>query len=160
MSDENAENPQLTDEQTSTIARTMYEPTLRRMNILCSSLIQMTQNGDFALWAPMAVMHQQLGGLKWTSAAHCERFLHLIALTLNRAAEKMSVHALALHAAIEAKTPPPAFAGWTDEDTIAVYDEIDARYPRPAEPAEPPTPAVPQEPTNAEAGPRSTPSVD
>jgi hypothetical protein len=119
----------LTIQQTETIAKSLYGPTLQRMNTLCGTLIQMTQNGDFALWAPLAVMQDQLSALKWGNATAPERFLNLIATALSRYAALMSDHALALEAARLADAPLPPFQGWTDADSIAVYDEIEARYP-------------------------------
>lgn len=141
--------PQLTTEQSATIARTLYEPTIRRMNILCQSLITTTSNGDFALWAPLTVMQTQLADLKWGDTFGAERFLALIALTLRRFAEKCEVYQLAVAASRTAGAAPPPFPVWTDDDTIAVYTEIDARFPNgpvedPADPAAPPAPAAPE----------------
>ena len=134
MSDQNqTPDPahQLTKEQGATIARGLYQPTVRRMNVLCSSLISTTQNGDFALWAPMTVMQQQLLDLRWTDAPGAARFLSLIVLTLRRYAEKCEVYKLAYLASAEAGAPPPTFPAWEDDDTRAVYDEIDALFPLP-----------------------------
>lgn len=139
MSDQNqTPDPanQITKEQGAAIARGLYQPTVRRMNILCSSLISTTQNGDFALWAPMTVMQQQLLDLRWSDAPGAARFLSLIILTLRRYAEKCEVYKLAYLSASEAGAPLPTFPAWEDDDTRAVYDEIDALYPLPAPPAD------------------------
>jgi hypothetical protein len=119
----------LTPEQSNTIARTLYDPTIRRMNILCQSLIQTTGNGDFALWAPLTVMEAQFSDLKWSDARAPQRFLTLIVLALRRYAEKIEVHQLAVVAAMTAGVPLPPFAAWSDSDTVSLYDEIDARFP-------------------------------
>jgi hypothetical protein len=132
---------QLSPEQSNSIARTLYEPTIRRMNILCRSLIATTANGDFALWAPLSVMEAMFADLRWSDARSPQRFLALISLTLRRYAEKIEVHQLAVMAAMTAGATLPPFAAWSDLDTIAVYDEIDAQFPEP-EPA-PPPPAEP-----------------
>jgi hypothetical protein len=140
----------ITTEESTQIAKTLYEPTIHRMRILCNSLIQTTANGDFALWAPMAVMEGMLIDLKWSVAIAPERFLALISLTLRRYAEKCEVHQMAVMASKQAGAPMPAFQVWTNEDTIAVYDEIDAKYPKPdaadLPPAIEPPPGGPEDP--------------
>ena len=73
----------ITPEQSAVVARTLFLPTIQRMSILCSSLISTTANGDFALWAPLTVMEKMLADLKWSEALAPERFLALIALTLD-----------------------------------------------------------------------------
>src|SRR3990167_5662634 len=122
----------ITEHQSQTIARTLYEPTLRRINILLHSLITTTQNGDFALWAPLSVMEEQLRGLRWSDERSPERFLELIVLALRRYAEQIDVHRMAVVAARTAGVPAPPFMGWQETDTIALYDEIDAKYPHEA----------------------------
>lgn len=143
--------PQITLEQGAKIAAALYEPTIRRMNILCNALITTTSNGDFALWAPMTVMQQQLLELRWSDAPGAERFLALISLALRRYAEKCEVFRLSYVAAVKAGAPPPPFPTWQDPDTIVVYGEIDALYPI-APPAEAPAVA----PDGPPADPRGT----
>jgi hypothetical protein len=129
---------QITPEQSAVIARTLFQPTIQRMSILCRSLIQTTANGDFALWAPLTVMEAMLADLKWSESRAPERFLALIVLALRRYAEKCEVHHMAVIAARSAGAPIPPFEVWTDADTMAVYDQIDAQYPAPADDEEPP----------------------
>jgi len=139
--------PELTTDQSATIARTLFEPTIQRMCILCSSLVSVTTNGDFALWAPLTVMEHMLADLKWAEAQSPERFLALIALVLRRYAEKCEVHHMALVAAKSAGAPLPPYAVWTDKDTISIYDQIEAQYPKPPEPADEPADEPPADPS-------------
>jgi hypothetical protein len=131
------ENQTITEQQAAQVSAALYAPTIRRMTILCQSLVNTTQNGDFALWAPLATMENVLAELRWTDATAPERFLSLITLSLRRMAEKCEVHQMAVIASRAAGAPVPEYPVWGDQDTIAVYDEIDARFPRPiAEPVD------------------------
>lgn len=121
----------LTEDQAHQIAKTLYEPYLRRMSILLDTLITMTQNGDFVLWAPLTLLERQLGDLRWPAEhpERPERLLALISLVLRRFAERMDVYRSARQAAREAGAPMPVLSVWTNDDAMACYDEIDATFP-------------------------------
>lgn len=131
----------LTPKQSQKVAQSLYTPTLTRVGILIDNLIRLTNNGDFALWAPLMAMESALKSLQWSATDSPERFLFLISAALRRYADKCDAYTLGLTAARAANAPAPAFEAWSDKDTIAVYDETDARFP--FVPAEPEPPAEP-----------------
>lgn len=140
----------LTVEQGALIATVIFEPTVKRMAILISSLIQQTGSGDYALWAPLSAMDHTIRDLEWSKVppAAAQQFAALAATVLHRYADRMTAYLTRLEQYATAPTAPfPTLDPWTEHDTIACYDAAAI----PAAPSAPPAPTdpPPQEPPNA-----------
>ena len=122
-----AANP-VTDAMRDANAKVLYTSTVERMVLLGATLMQLTDSGDYALWAPLATMHQLLATLHWGAAQplQSERLLAVCTLASRKMAEDCGAFLLALVTAQEAGAAPPAFPPWT----VAVTDEIYAQAER------------------------------
>jgi hypothetical protein len=139
----------LTVEQGAIIATVIFEPTVKRMAILISSLIQQTGSGDYALWAPLSAMDHTIRDLEWSKVPPeaAQQFAALAATVLHRYADRMTAYLTRLEQyATDPAAPFPTLDPWTEHDTIACYDA--------AIPAAPPAPtAIPVDPPPSEKEP-------
>lgn len=124
--------PPLTPEEAATTSRALFEPTIRRMAILVNTLVALTENGDFALWATLGCFDQVLRGLNWQSVPprQAERFYTLLQTTLTNYAMRLDEYVVAIHA-LPAGTPIPPLPDWTKDDTLQMYDVVDTMFPDP-----------------------------
>jgi len=144
----------LTIEQSALVASAIFEPTVRRMTVLISSLISQTSSGDYALWAPLSALDHTIRDLKWESVPlpAAKQFAALTGVVLRKYSERAMAYLLALEVygstPVPHNLPFPTLQEWTSEDTIAAYDEVMKLYPAPADiPAPPPPPPAPTEDT-------------
>lgn len=108
-------------------ALALFELTKRRMVILLGTLVQLAENGDFALWAPLGAMDEQFRALDWTSVPPLAvaKFHKLISMTLTTYAAKMDAHAMAVLESMKTPGAPlPPLPAWTGEDTLQMYDMV------------------------------------
>jgi hypothetical protein len=122
----------LTAEEAAAVANVTLEPTVRRMSILNWSLIQMTGNGDWALWAPLAVMERMLSDLDYGRARDpqtAERILGLVVVTLRRQAARLEAHVHAIERTRGTGGTLPALPHWEADETLAMYDLVEMAYP-------------------------------
>lgn len=120
----------LTPAESAGIAQGLYRPTVKRLTVLIQTLVDMTQAGDFAVWAPIAAMEQVVLDLRWDRAQprNLEKFCALAAKALHAQAERFSEHGDAL-AALEPGQSMPKFREWETADTLRIYDELEKLYP-------------------------------
>lgn len=125
-----APSPAMTAEESAVAAKAMFEPTLRRMAVLIDTLIHISENGDFALWAPLGAMDMTLRGLDWRTAdrVRVEKFYCLLSQTLSHYAARLDGFRLALNA-MAPDAPLPPIPEWTTDDTLEMYDIVDKLYP-------------------------------
>lgn len=140
-------NDGLTIEQSAVIAQATFKPSIQRMSVILNALIQLTGNGDYALWAPLSLLDHTFRDLKWdqVAPADAKRFAAVAALVLRRYTDHIEAYRDAVFAYVAAaQTGPPRKADpfpvlhdWTLADTEAVYDEVSRTYPDLAAPKEP-----------------------
>lgn len=135
--------PSLTEAEAAIASKALFEPTLRRMTILVQTLIQVSENGDFALWATLGCLDQTLRGLDWSTVSpeRTIRFYALIRSALVAYATKVDEHISALTADPAAA---PILPEWTTDDTLRMYDAVDAEYP-------PTLPTLPTDPNEVQS---------
>jgi hypothetical protein len=93
-----ADDGHLTDQQSHDIARALYLPTLRRIALLIHTLVEKTENGDFAIWIGIAAFNEGLRNLPWQQAETAmpgtrKRTLQLAECVLRRYADMLHTHA-------------------------------------------------------------------
>lgn len=126
---------ELTTDQRATVVTALFVPTVQRMCTLISTVVQTGQNADMALWLPLAAMDATLRDLKWGDASTETglRFLELCVKTLREYADRLNAHMLLLSQwEGEGRVGPrPAIPAWQNEDTLRLYDEVEAARPVP-----------------------------
>lgn len=116
----------LSPEESAAVAKVLFTPTIRRMGILLDALMSQSGNGDFGLWAPLAVLDAAVTSLQITpqTRAGATKFLALVEQTLHTYANRMGGYRIALQAtAAEGTVPPPP--AWEQTDTLAMYDAVE-----------------------------------
>lgn len=116
----------LSPEETAAIAKVLFTPTIRRMGILLDTLMTQTGNGDYGLWAPLAVLDAAMTSLTITPQTRegATKLLALVELTLKEYANRMAGYRMALQAtAADGTVPPPP--SWETTDTLAMYDALE-----------------------------------
>lgn len=137
----------LTTEQSHANAKAIYPQTIQRIATLMQTLIQLTGNGDLAIWAVVAGMGITIRGLNFAAVPHLSRqqFLGCAELVLHAYAERMADYRRALDDyettfALTTKAGTlapelPELPEWTDADTLAIYARMDTLYGPPKEEA-------------------------
>lgn len=127
------QNLELTIEQRAGVISNLFGPTVNRICTLISTVVQTGQNADMALWLPLASMDNCLRDLKWNDAPVDVglRLLELITSTLRGYADKVNAHMLALAEwdGRGRQGDRPVMPAWQNEDTLRLYDEVEARMP-------------------------------
>ena len=135
----------LTTEQSHANAKAIFPQTTQRIATLMQTLIQLTGNGDLALWAVIDAMDTTIRGLSFPSVPHLSRqqFLGCAELLLTAYATRMADYrrawddyevAFALTTKAGTTAPEvPELPLWTDADTLAIYAQMDALYGPPKE---------------------------
>lgn len=121
----------MTPQEAAIAASAMFDPTIRRMSVLITTLIQVTENGDFALWAPLTALMTALRGLNWESAnrENAVKFHALCAVSLRALGVAFDVYRAQIEALPEG-APLPPLPAWGDTEIVEMYDLVAARYPQ------------------------------
>lgn len=122
----------LTLEESALASSAVFAPTVRRMAVLLGTLVQIVENGDMVLWAPLAAMDLALRDLKWTSVPprNVARFHALMGQTLIHYGSKFAAYADVV-AALEPGAVLPDLPTWTEAETLEMYDIVETLYARP-----------------------------
>lgn len=130
----------LTKEMSDANAKAIYPQTVQRISTLMQTVIQLTGNGDLAIWAVMESLGATIRGLNFASVPHLSRqqFLGCAELVLTAYATRMADYRRAwddyettFALTTKAGTPAPELPElptWTDADTLAIYAQMDALY--------------------------------
>jgi hypothetical protein len=132
-------NP-VTDEMRGANAAVVYPATVKRMVLLVSHLMQLTDSADYALWAPLATCEAAMRSLHFDQAQDGQAE-HLVALAMcvfNRLGAVYSRFLIALlEHAVKPETPFPTLPEWLQADTDACYAEAAALLTAAPAPPEP-----------------------
>lgn len=130
----------LTKEMSDANAKAIYPQTQQRIATLMQTLIQLTGNGDLAIWAVIEALAGTIRGLNFAAVPHINRqqFLGLSELVLTAYAERMAdyrrawddyeVNVAALDKVGITAVLTPQLPEWTDADTLAIYEQMDTLY--------------------------------
>lgn len=134
-------NDGLTVEQSGKIAEVLFHPTVQRMHVLMQTLVTTTGNGDYAIWSVIAAMDQTIRELKWEAipSVHARMFADMARLAFEAYGKRLADYRSAIETWEAHKrdipnsaAPFPLLIPWGDDDTLAVFREVDKLYPKDA----------------------------
>ena len=127
----------LTVDQSNQIATVLFDPMVKRLTILLTSMVTQTSNGDMAYWCFVAALGATIRDLQWTNVtpAYARQFMDLGRVILRRYSEHLGAYRDEISAweshlkdVPGSAVPFPQLRAWTNEDVQAIIDEVDALY--------------------------------
>lgn len=121
----------VSDIDSANAAGALFDPTVTRIATLLTTLIALSGNGDFALWASLGGLDTALRGLDWASAPrpNVKKFFSMVERALSDYSTKIAEHSTALFLLRE-DAPLPPVPTWDLHDILRVYDAVDALFPK------------------------------
>lgn len=127
----------LTNEESGKIATVLFDPMVKRMTVLMTSMVTQSNSGDMAYWILIAAMGNVIRDLQWTNAPPivARQFADLGRVIFRRYSEHLAAYrdqivrweAHKLEVPTSA-APFPLLRAWTNADVQAIHDEVDALY--------------------------------
>jgi hypothetical protein len=125
-----AEGGPVTRDESTAAARVLFDPTVRRMKTLALALVSNTASGDFAIFAPLAALHDALSELSWDKAPRAAkaRTYLLASVAFGRLSE---LYRKRVDEIREAGDGGAALGvpSWGAADTLYCYDEVEKELP-------------------------------
>jgi hypothetical protein len=127
-----AQDLELTGEQRATLAQALFIPTVKRMVILMTHVVRMTQNGDLVLWLSLSALDAMLRDLKWEAVVPGagEKFLGVCIRALHVYTDRLEAHqqAWATWERGGRQGPAPVLVPFDDADAARIYADVDAEF--------------------------------